>query len=140
MDRIVALKVLAKAAIGSPDAVKRFQREVKAAAKLIHPNIVTAYDAGRQDGVHFLVMEYVDGSDLSALVKTQGPLPVEQGRRLHPASGPRLGVRPRRRASSIATSSRPTCCSITKGRSRFSTWAWPGSTTPWAAAPACKTD
>ena len=78
MDRIVALKVLAKAAVKSPDAIKRFQREVKAAAKLIHPNIVTAFDAGQQDGVHFLVMEYVPGSDLSALVKRNGPLPVDK--------------------------------------------------------------
>ncbi len=78
MDRIVALKVLAKAAVNSPDAIKRFQREVKAAAKLIHPNIVIAHDAGQQDGVHFLVMEYVPGSDLSALVKREGPLPVDK--------------------------------------------------------------
>ena len=46
------------------------------------------------DGAHFLVMEYVDGKDLS-LVKQDGPLPVEQGRRLHPASGRGLGIRPR---------------------------------------------
>jgi formylglycine-generating enzyme required for sulfatase activity/serine/threonine protein kinase len=78
MDRIVALKVLAKAAVGSPDAVKRFQREVKAAAKLIHPNIVTAFDASRHDGTHYLVMEFVPGSDLSAVVKKQGPLPIAQ--------------------------------------------------------------
>jgi serine/threonine protein kinase len=78
MDRIVALKVLAKAAVGSPDAVKRFQREVKAAAKLIHPNIVTAFDASKHDGTHYLVMEFVPGSDLSAVVKKQGPLPIAQ--------------------------------------------------------------
>jgi len=78
MDRVVALKVLTKAAVNSPDAVKRFQREVKAAAKLIHPNIVTAFDASKQDGVHYLVMEFVPGSDLSVLVKKTGPLPVVQ--------------------------------------------------------------
>ncbi len=76
MDRVVALKILSKAALNSPDAVKRFQREVKAAAKLTHPNIVIAHDAGQQDGVHYLVMEYVPGSDLSALVKRDGPLSV----------------------------------------------------------------
>ena len=54
----------------------RFQREAKAAAKLNHPNIVTAYDADQANGVHFLVMEYVDGKDLSVLVKKNGPLPV----------------------------------------------------------------
>src|SRR5436190_23377975 len=78
MDRIVALKVMSSAAIKSADAVKRFEREVKAAAKLMHPNIVAAHDAGMQDGVHYLVMEFVDGPDLSSLVKKQGKLPVKQ--------------------------------------------------------------
>jgi serine/threonine protein kinase/Leucine-rich repeat (LRR) protein len=76
MDRIVALKFLRPAIAKSPDAVKRFQREVKAAARLSHPNIVTAHDADEAAGTHFLVMEYVDGSDLANLVKAQGPLPV----------------------------------------------------------------
>ena len=58
--------------------VARFQREVEAAAKLRHPNIVAAYDADEANGVHFLVMEYVEGSDLSALVKKNGPLPVDK--------------------------------------------------------------
>ncbi len=75
MNRIVAIKVLASAAMRSPDAVKRFQREVEAAARLSHPNIVTAYDAGEQDGVHYLVMEYVAGRDLSSLLRERGPLP-----------------------------------------------------------------
>jgi len=78
MDRVVAVKILPKDAVASPDAVQRFQREVKAAAKLIHPNIVTAYDAGEQDGIHFLVMELVQGSDLYKNVKRQGPLPLEK--------------------------------------------------------------
>ena len=59
-------------------AVKRFEREVKAAAKLTHPNIVQTYDAGAQRGVHYLVMEFVDGRDLSAIVKQNGPLPVQE--------------------------------------------------------------
>jgi len=78
MNRVVALKILAKAAVGSPEAVKRFQREVRAAARLVHPNIVIAHDAGQQEGVHFLVMEYVEGKDLSQLLKQNGPLPVDQ--------------------------------------------------------------
>lgn len=78
MDRVVALKVLPKTAMNSPEAIKRFQREVKAAAKLTHPHIVNAYDASEQDGVHFLVMEYVAGHDLSSVIKRQGPLPVER--------------------------------------------------------------
>jgi hypothetical protein len=78
MDRIVALKVLSSASMKNADAVKRFEREVRAAAKLIHPNIVHAYDAGVQDGVHYLVMEFVDGPDLSSLVRKQGKLAVKQ--------------------------------------------------------------
>ena len=78
MGRMVALKVMAPAAMTSPDAVKRFHREVQAAAKLTHPNIVIAHDADEANGVHFLVMEYVDGLDLSALVKKNKPLSAEQ--------------------------------------------------------------
>jgi serine/threonine-protein kinase len=78
MDRIVAVKMIAGASLKSPDAVKRFYREVKAAAKLNHPNIVQAYDAGEHEGGHYLVMEYVEGKDLGALVKEKGPLPVGQ--------------------------------------------------------------
>jgi serine/threonine protein kinase len=77
MRRIVALKVIRPRSIDSPSALKRFHREVEAAAQLIHPNIVTAFDADEAEGTHFLVMEYVDGTDLSTLVKLDGPLPVE---------------------------------------------------------------
>src|SRR5436190_14162756 len=63
MDRIVALKVIHAEALKNPDSVKRFEREVKAAAKLLHPNIAIAHDAGQQDGQHYLVMQFIDGSD-----------------------------------------------------------------------------
>ena len=78
MERLVALKVLSPKVTKSPEAVRRFQREVKAAARLMHPNIVAAFDADEAGGTHFFVMEYVDGSDLSTLVKKQGPLPLDQ--------------------------------------------------------------
>jgi len=78
MERIVALKMLSAAVTKTPEALARFQREVKAAAKLEHPNIVTAYDADEAGGTYFLVMQYVEGSDLSALVREKGPLSVEQ--------------------------------------------------------------
>ena len=76
MDRIVAIKTLPAATTKDQAAIARFEREVRAAAKLEHPNIVTAYDADQAGGVHFLVMQFVDGQDLSALVKTSGPLTV----------------------------------------------------------------
>lgn len=78
MRRLVALKVLSPRLLGIPQAVKRFRHEVHAAARLIHPNIVTAFDAGEQAGIHYLVMEYVDGQDLGKMVRRQGRLSVEQ--------------------------------------------------------------
>ncbi len=78
LKRLVAIKVMSPAAVKTPDALKRFHREVEAAAKLRHPNVVATDDADEAKGTHFLVMEYVEGSDLSALVKRKGPLPVAQ--------------------------------------------------------------
>ncbi len=78
MKRVVALKVMTGPAIKSADAVKRFHREVEVVAKLTHPNIVAAFDADEAKGTHFLVMEFVEGDDLSQLVKKHGPLSVEQ--------------------------------------------------------------
>ena len=76
MDRNVALKMLPAAATRSPEALQRFQREAKAAARLSHPNIVTAYDADEAQGRHFLVMEYVEGQNLASTISKQGALPV----------------------------------------------------------------
>ena len=76
MDRLVAIKLLPAALTKDEATVKRFQREVKAAARLSHPNIVHANDAGVQRGVWYLVMECVEGRDLSAVVKELGPLPI----------------------------------------------------------------
>ena len=76
MERTVALKVIRQELMRKPEAVERFHREVKTAASLSHPNIVTSHDAEQAGDVHFLVMEYVDGIDLANLVKQQGDLPV----------------------------------------------------------------
>ncbi|MCE9603383.1 MAG: SUMF1/EgtB/PvdO family nonheme iron enzyme [Planctomycetia bacterium] len=78
MERLVAIKLLPAALTKDENAIKRFQREVKAAAKLAHPNIVQSHDASVQRGSWYLVMEYVDGRDLSAIVKEHGPLPINQ--------------------------------------------------------------
>ncbi|GIW92928.1 MAG: hypothetical protein KatS3mg110_0969 [Pirellulaceae bacterium] len=77
MKRLVAVKVLPEVAVSNESLVRRFYREVEAAARLIHPNIVTAYDAGEYRGIHYLVMEYVDGVDLGTMVERQGPLAVD---------------------------------------------------------------
>jgi serine/threonine protein kinase len=78
MKRLVALKVLSPKVVRTPETLRRFQREVEAAARLTHPNIVIAHDADEAGGTHFLVMEYVDGSDLSTRVKKDGPLRLDQ--------------------------------------------------------------
>lgn len=76
LDKIVALKVIRKEHLEKPDAVHRFKREIRAVSKLSHPNIVMALDADTAGDTHFYAMEYVEGTDLSRLVKEGGPLPV----------------------------------------------------------------
>jgi len=78
MKRVVALKVLSPLVTKSKEAALRFQREVEAAARLNHPNIVTAYDADEDKGVHFLVMEYVEGRDLGTVVGEHGPVALPE--------------------------------------------------------------
>jgi tRNA A-37 threonylcarbamoyl transferase component Bud32 len=76
MHRDVALKVIRPDLLASPEAVERFRREVRLAAQLAHPHIVAAYDAEEIDGVHVLVMEYVEGKTLDAIVQKRGALSV----------------------------------------------------------------
>ena len=75
MKRVVALKLLAPHLLQSERARTLFLREVQAIAQLVHPNVVAAFDAGKQDGHYFLVLEYVEGPNLDRLVRKQGPLP-----------------------------------------------------------------
>ncbi len=77
MKRIVVVKILPEFATRNATLLRRFQREVQATARLIHPNIVTAYDADELDGTYFLVMEYVEGKDLGTLIDRHGPFPLE---------------------------------------------------------------
>jgi len=76
MGRIVALKVIARRYTSSPAAIERFLREFKATGQLHHKNIVTAHDADKWNGLHFLVMEFVEGMSLDRLVARRGPLPI----------------------------------------------------------------
>jgi len=78
MQRAVAVKVINRVFTTSPAAVERFRREVRAAAMLSHPNIVSTHDAEDAGNSLFLVMEYVEGISLARLVKEGGPLPVAQ--------------------------------------------------------------
>ena len=133
MERVVAIKMLPPAMTKDAAAAARFQREVVAAAKLCHPNIVSAYDADQANGVHFLVMEYVEGKDLSAMVKKRRSVPGRQGRQLHPASCSWLGVRPQEGRRASGHQAGQPAARTTRAWSRFSTWGWPASNRPATA-------
>ncbi|MEM9942550.1 MAG: serine/threonine-protein kinase [Planctomycetota bacterium] len=62
----------------TPEAIENFRREIRAQAQLNHPNLVQAFDAGEDGNVHYLVVEYVPGTDLRRLVRSKGKLSVQQ--------------------------------------------------------------
>ncbi|MBL8795901.1 MAG: serine/threonine protein kinase [Planctomycetia bacterium] len=76
LDRVVALKLIRRDLVASPEAIQRFRQEIETAAQLSHPNIVLAYDADEIDGTHFYTMEYVEGTTLGHLVRRSGPMSV----------------------------------------------------------------
>ncbi len=76
MGRTVALKILPAKWLGRSGSVDRFHEEIRAASRLMHPNIVTAFDAGQSEGIHFLAMEYVNGKTLSQIVADEGPFSI----------------------------------------------------------------
>ena len=76
MRRRVAVKVLPTAKADDKASLERFYREARAVAAVDHPNIVRAYDIDQEDNLHFLVMEWVDGTNLQDLIKKFGPLDI----------------------------------------------------------------
>lgn len=74
MKRRVAVKVLPTSRVDNEGALRRFYREARAIAALDHPNIVRAFDIDKDESLHFLVMEFVDGASLHEIVKKQGPI------------------------------------------------------------------
>lgn len=78
MSRTVCLKVLRSVGRRSPEVVERFRREIKTHSALNHPNFVVAHDADEAEGIQFLVMEFIDGRDLSRRVKDDGPAPIDE--------------------------------------------------------------
>src|ERR1700682_6422180 len=77
LDRDVAVKVLPQAAAAEPDTLARFEREAKAVAALSHPNILSIFDFGNQDGTAYAVMELLEGETLSGKLNA-GPIPQTQ--------------------------------------------------------------
>jgi len=80
LDRIVAIKVLPRQVAERPEFRQRFEREARAVAALNHPHICTLHDIGEHEGIHFLVMEYLEGETLAALL-TRGALAIDQALR-----------------------------------------------------------
>src|SRR5215216_6766715 len=78
LNRQVAIKVLHSHYASDTNFLQRFHHEAQAAANLRHPNIVDVYDVGQDGDTHYIVMEYVAGSDLKALLMRSGALPIEQ--------------------------------------------------------------
>src|ERR1700693_187197 len=77
LDRTVAVKILPSHLSDNIEAKQRFDREARAISSLNHPNICTLHDIGHQDGIDFLVMEYLEGETLADRLR-KGPLPTEQ--------------------------------------------------------------
>src|SRR6266545_6508287 len=77
LERTVAIKVLPQHLSNSPESRQRFEREAKTISQRSHPHICALYDVGNQDGVEFLVMEYLEGETLSDRL-LKGALPFEQ--------------------------------------------------------------
>ena len=77
LDRTVAIKVLPEHVASDPDLKQRFEREARTVAALNHPHICTLHDIGSQDGIDFLVMEYLDGQTVAQRLE-KGALPLDQ--------------------------------------------------------------
>jgi eukaryotic-like serine/threonine-protein kinase len=77
-NQIVAIKVLSQQFTREPRYVERFRREAGLAERIRHPNIVQVLDHGIEDGMHFLIMEYVQGLTLDQIIERRGRLPVQE--------------------------------------------------------------
>ena len=84
-----AIKVLPRKKVSDKSYLDRFYLEARAAASLNHPNVVRIYDICNEADTHYMVMEYVQGSDLYEVVKSDGPLSIEKAVELHRPSGSR---------------------------------------------------
>ncbi|WP_334071761.1 MULTISPECIES: Stk1 family PASTA domain-containing Ser/Thr kinase [Paenibacillus] len=82
LNRFVAIKVLRQQFVNDEEFIRRFRREAQSAASLSHPNIVSVYDVGQEEDVHYIVMEYVEGQNLNEIIKERAPLQVEESVRI----------------------------------------------------------
>lgn len=78
LDRDVALKMLRLDFANDEEFIRRFHREAQSATSLVHPNIVSIYDVGEEDGLYYIVMEYVDGQTLKQYIQQNAPHRVDE--------------------------------------------------------------
>ena len=107
LGREVAIKILPDVFASDPERLARFEREAQTLASLNHSNIAQIYGFEQVGGIHVLVMELVEGETLSDRI-ARGPMPLDGGARHRQANDRSARSRARDRASSIATSNRPT--------------------------------
>ncbi len=105
LDRTVAIKVLPNHVASDPDLKQRFEREAKTISSLNQPHICTLYDIGSQDGIDFLVMEYLEGDTLAQRLE-KGALPLDQALKIAIEIAARA-ERPRRSRPCPTAPSRP---------------------------------
>lgn len=82
LNRNVAIKVLRSQFVHDEEFIRRFRREAQSAASLSHPNVVSIYDVGQEDEVHYIVMEYIEGKNLNEIIKERAPLQVDEAVRI----------------------------------------------------------
>ncbi|NMO94649.1 Stk1 family PASTA domain-containing Ser/Thr kinase [Paenibacillus lemnae] len=82
LNRNVAIKVLRQQFVHDEEFIRRFRREAQSAASLSHPNVVSIYDVGQEDDIHYIVMECIDGNNLNEIIKERAPLQVDEAVRI----------------------------------------------------------
>ncbi|MDH6426841.1 serine/threonine protein kinase [Paenibacillus odorifer] len=82
LNRNVAIKVLRNQFVHDEEFIRRFRREAQSAASLSHPNVVSIYDVGQEDEIHYIVMEYIEGQNLNEIIKERAPLQVDESVRI----------------------------------------------------------
>ncbi|AET61603.1 serine/threonine-protein kinase [Paenibacillus terrae HPL-003] len=82
LNRNVAVKVLRQQFVHDDEFIRRFRREAQSAASLSHPNVVSIYDVGQEDEIHYIVMECVEGKNLNEIIKERAPLQVDEAVRI----------------------------------------------------------
>ena len=78
LGRTVAVKILRPSLTNDPAFLARFRNEARSVANLAHPNIVTVHDVGNDGPTHYIVMEFIEGTDLKKIIKAEGALPIER--------------------------------------------------------------